>query len=250
MQMLLGKGTKSSNSQKDAKCLVLSSFLRMEDLKGTIWEERKYLDWICNFAEIDHESEENFQGVQGGEGWPEILILGNDINSTFLSRGCLGTYRTSLCWGTKADLGVRSQDPWKGFGITTNVPAWWRHHLRLDSVRPAWVTCPTNLPVWLFQCLRALSFIKLPSLHLLIIFALTNPLPPMQTYLLVPPSHSLVSFWPLLPRRWPAPQVLSSDALDIPGICFLLRNPALPGGVAPHLTHSTHFPHKTLPWQP
>lgn len=58
---------------------IPSPFLRVEH--GTTWEEGNYIHRICNFAKIDHESEENFQRVRGGQGGPEILILGNDIIS-------------------------------------------------------------------------------------------------------------------------------------------------------------------------
>lgn len=126
------------------------------------------------------------------------------ILSHFPVQGMTG-YRTSLCWGTKADLRVCSQDPWKGLRITTNVSAWYGRHLRLDSAHLACVTCPTNLPVWLFQGVRDVFFIKLPSLHLLIIILTpTNASPtgadlapgsssPFIGQLLAPPPQLLVT---------------------------------------------------------
>lgn len=211
------KEHKSSNSQKDAKCQIPSPFLRVEGLKGTTWEEGNYLHWICNFTKIDHEISRKLPGGSGRGRGAWNVDLRKWYYLCFLVQRMIG-YRTSLCWGTKADLRVCIQDPWKGLRITTNVPAWCGRHLRLDSAHLAWVTCPASLP-GLEGCLLHKSSFS-PSLdhHL-------DPNQPLPTHadlapgssspfigqLLSPPSQPLVCSWPLLPSCWwPAPQTLSS----------------------------------------
>lgn len=128
-------------------------------------------------------------------------------------------YKSSLCGGSRADPSVRTQDPWKGLRVTTKVPTWCGHHLRLGSACPAWVPCPA--------------------------FSISSHLGPNHS---LPP---LVSFWLLLPSRWwPGPRPPSaSDPLDalLLVICSSTRSPVLPAVVAPWQTHSPHSPLKPLP---